>query len=116
MVGGAMGAPGTSISGGISSILTGVQNIKSYPKIEVVGNVSSSMNIYDINYCYLKITEKDTLKPSQLNAMYNYPSYYVGNVSTLSGYSELANIRFNCSGTEPEIEEIQSLLRSGVIL
>lgn len=116
VVGAATGLPGASVSEGIGSILSGIQNVASYPKVDVVGGISSCMNIYDINYCYLKITEKDTLKPSRLNSMYNWPSYYIGNVSILSGYTEIENIRFGCSGTEEEIEEIQTLMKNGVIL
>lgn len=104
------------IIGGAMDAVKGIGQMAQYPKQEIVGNISSSMNIYDINYAYLKITEKDTLKPDQLNTLYNYPSYFMGNVSELSGYTEIADIRFSCSGTENEINEIFSLLRNGVIL
>lgn len=107
------------VSGGIGGAMDAVKGIAQmaqYPKQEIVGNISSSMNIYDINYAYLKITEKDTLKPDQLNTLYNYPSYFMGNVSELSGYTEIVDIRFTCTGTENEINEIFSLLRNGVIL
>lgn len=94
----------------------GVQSGFAYPKQEIVGNVSSSMNIYDINYAYLKITEKDTLKPDKLNTIYNYPSYFIGNVSELSGYTIIDDLQFACTGTSEEINEILSLLRGGAIL
>lgn len=94
----------------------GVQSGFAYPKQEIVGNVSSSMNIYDINYAYLKITEKDTLKPDQLNTIYNYPSYFIGSVSELSGYTIIDDLQFSCTGSSEEINEILSLLRGGVIL
>ena len=77
---------------------------------------SSAMNIYDIRYAYLKITERQTLIPNETNLLYNYPSYYMGPVGSLSGYCELVNIRFSSTATHPEIEEIESLLRNGVIL
>ena len=104
------------IIGGAMDAVKGIGQMAQYPKQEIVGNISSSMNIYDINYAYLKITEKDTLKPDQLNTLYNYPSYFMGNVSELSGYTEIVDIRFSCTGTENEINEIFSLLRNGVIL
>lgn len=104
------------IIGGAMDAIKGIGQMAQYPKQEIVGNISSSMNIYDINYAYLKITEKDTLKPDQLNTLYNYPSYFMGNVSELSGYTEIVDIRFSCTGTENEINEIFSLLRNGVIL
>ena len=107
---------GGSVSNGISSLISGVQNMAKYPSVQIAGNISSSMNIYDITYCYLKITEKDHIKPSQLNIQYNYPSYYIGNVSALSGYCEFADLRFSSTATDVEVEEIMSLVKQGIIL
>lgn len=116
MAGGvATGNIGMLSKGGMDTF-KGVQSGFAYPKQEIVGNVSSSMNIYDINYCYLKITEKDTLKPDQLNTVYNYPSYFIGNASELSGYTIIDDLQFACTGSSEEINEILSLLRGGVIL
>lgn len=111
----ATGNIGMLAKGGMDTF-KGVQSGFAYPKQEIVGNVSSSMNIYDINYAYLKITEKDTLKPDKLNTLYNYPSYFIGNVSELSGYTIIDDLQFSCTGTSEEINEILSLLRGGVIL
>ena len=111
----ATGNIGMLAKGGMDTF-KGVQSGFAYPKQEIVGNVSSSMNIYDINYCYLKITEKDTLKPDNLNTIYNYPSYFIGNVSELSGYTIIDDLQFACTGTSEEINEILSLLRGGAIL
>ena len=111
----ATGNIGMLAKGGMDTF-KGVQSGFAYPKQEIVGNVSSSMNIYDINYCYLKITEKDTLKPDKLNTIYNYPSYFIGNVSELSGYTIIDDLQFSCTGTSEEINEILSLLRGGAIL
>ena len=92
----ATGNIGMLAKGGMDTF-KGVQSGFTYPKQEIVGNVSSSMNIYDINYCYLKITEKDTLKPDQLNTFYNYPSYFIGSVSELSGYTIIDDLQFSCT-------------------
>ena len=73
------------------------------------------MNIYDIRYVYLKITETGNIKPGNLNAIYNYPSYYIGNSAALSGYCELQDIQLSCAATDEEIAEIKSLLKGGVI-
>ena len=107
---------GTSgVFAGASQAITGVSQIFSYPRQMVVGEISSSMNIYDINYVYLKITQKDAIVPDKLNSLYNWPSYYMGPASVLSGYCELADIRFSSTATENEINEIIGLLKSGVI-
>ena len=82
----------------------------------VNGGFASSMNVYDITMAYLRIREKQLVIPDTIHSLYNYPSYYMGPISALSGYCELVNARFSSTATQPEIEEIESLLRNGVIL
>lgn len=101
----------TSVNGCISTY----QNLASKPTAKILGGISSCMNIYDIKYVYLKITETGTIKPGNLNAIYNYPSYYIGNSAALSGYCELQDIQLSCAATDEEIAEIKSLLKGGVI-
>ena len=105
--------------GGLEAIasdsLKAYASFKQKPTAKVIGNVSSCMNIYDIRYVYLKITETGNIKPKNLNAIYNYPSYYIGNSSALSGYCEISDIQLSCNATEEEIEEIKNLLRGGAI-
>ena len=101
----------TSVNGCISAY----QNLASKPTAKILGGISSCMNIYDIKYVYLKITETGTIKPGNLNAIYNYPSYYIGNSAALSGYCELQDIQLSCAATDEEIAEIKSLLKGGVI-
>lgn len=114
--------PSKAMGGIISSAGNIIGMVKQYQELGtkessgVEGAFSSAMNVYDVSYAYLRITESQTIIPQNTNALYNYPSYYMGNVSSLSGYCELADIRFSSTATQPEIEEIQSLLRSGVIL
>ena len=108
-----------NVVGAIGSIINGMSSLeklqnKATESIE--GGFSSAMNIYDIRYAYLKITEHQVLIPNETNLLYNYPSYYMGSIASLSGYCELVNARFSSTATQPEIEEIESLLRNGVIL
>lgn len=105
-----------SSAGNIMGMVKQYQELGAKASSGVEGSFSSAMNIYDISYAYLRITEEQMIIPQKTNQLYNFPSYYMGAVSSLSGYCELADIRFSSTATEPEIEEIQSLLRSGVIL
>lgn len=108
--------PSVSGVGALASDALGAYSaIASKPTTKVIGNISSCMNIYDIRYVYLKVTETGNIKPGNLNAIYNYPSYYIGNSSGLSGYCELQDIQLSCAATEEEIEEIKTLLKGGVI-
>ena len=85
------------------------------PAESITGGYSSSLNTFDIRYPYLRITERLTVKPSNLNAIYNYPSYYIGKASQLSGYCEIDDIQLVTSATEAEIREAKQLLKEGVI-
>lgn len=108
-----------NVVGAIGSIINGMSSLEKLQNKateSVEGGFSSAMNIYDIRYAYLKITEHQVLIPNETNLLYNYPSYYMGSISSLSGYCELVNARFSSTATQPEIEEIESLLRNGVIL
>lgn len=83
----------------------------------VEGAFSSSMNIYDIRYAYLRITESELVIPNKLNELYGYPSYYMGSASALSGYCEISDIRIKSfTGTVEELNALKNALREGVIL
>lgn len=83
----------------------------------VEGAYSSSMNIYDIRYAYLRITESELVIPDKLNELYGYPSYYMGSASALSGYCEISDIRIKSfTGTIEELNALKGALREGVIL
>lgn len=120
---GGIEATGGVMTGNLSMFATGSMDILngavqgfSYPKEIIRGDISSSMNIYDINYVYLKITEKESIYPAGIKQIYNNPSYVVGSISNLSGYCEIDNVQISTKATEPEINEILSLLRGGVII
>lgn len=118
LIGVATAASTGNILGAVGSIVNGmssIENLNNRATESVEGSFSSAMNIYDIRYAYIKITEKQLLIPDKVNTLYNYPSYYMGPMSSLSGYCEISNARFSSTATEPEIEEIHSLLRQGVI-
>lgn len=107
---------------GISSVVSSVSGLiqnkmtrKSKPAETIQGGFSSSLNTFDIRYPYLRITEDLTVKPSKLNNVYNYPSYYIGPASQLSGYCEIDDIQLVTSATDVEISEIKQLLKEGVI-
>lgn len=107
---------------GISSVVSSVSGLiqnkmtrKTKPAETIQGGFSSSLNTFDIRYPYLRITEDLTVKPSKLNSVYNYPSYYIGPASKLSGYCEIDDIQLVSSATDVEISEIKQLLKEGVI-
>lgn len=108
-----------SIGGSISGIMDFAQGMAAVTGQKtpqsVNGGFSSSMNIYDVRYAYLRITENKHLVPGNLYGVYNYPSYYIGPLSALSGYCELEDVQLKSSCTEYEYNEIKNLLKEGVI-
>lgn len=105
---------------GVNTVISGIkkyEDLQTKPSSSVEGSFSSSMNIYDISYAYLRITEKQLILPDKLNRLYNYPSYYMGSASQLSGYCEISDIRLNgFTGTVAEMEQLKRDLMEGVIL
>lgn len=107
----------TSIANGVIDGIKVYDQLASKPTESIEGAFSSSMNIYDITYAYLRITERALVMPANLNALYGYPSYYMGKASALSGYCEINDIRLvGFTGTKEEAEALKSDLRQGVIL
>lgn len=112
------GGMATGLVGGINTIVNGVkkyQELNNRASSGVNGSFSSSMNVYDISYAYLRITERQMILPSELNSVYNFPSYYIGTLSNLSGYCEIDDIQLKSNCTESEYNEIKTILKGGVI-
>ena len=112
------GGMATGLVGGINTIVNGVkkyQELNNRASSGVHGSFSSSMNVYDISYAYLRITERQMILPSELNSVYNFPSYYIGTLNNLSGYCEIEDIQLKSNCTESEYNEIKTILKGGVI-
>lgn len=108
----------SGVAGGVDAIVDGIkkyQELNNRASSGVHGSFSSSMNVYDISYAYLRITERQMILPSELNSIYNFPSYYIGTLNNLSGYCEIDDIQLVSSCTEREYNEIIQLLKEGVI-
>lgn len=123
----ATGNANLAINGGISAINSVIDakynldaladKVKENATQSVEGAYSSSMNIYDIRYAYLRITESELILPDKLNELYGYPSYYMGSASALSGYCEISDIRLKSfTGTVEELNALKGALREGVVL
>ena len=108
------------IQTGTNAVIDGIKTYDTFASHEtqsVQGSFSSSMNIYDITYAYIKITERGLIIPDKLHTLYNYPSYYMGKASALSGYCEISDIRLNgFTGTKDEAIALKNDLKEGVIL
>ena len=66
---------------------------------------------------YIIITRPDQSLPQNFNSFVGYPSNITKKLSSCKGYTEIEHIHLeNITATEAEISEIESLLKSGVLI
>lgn len=81
------------------------------------GSASGGKGFLSPQRPYLIITRPDQSLPDKFNSFVGYPSNITKKLSECSGYTEVDNIHLeNILATEAEISEIESLLKSGVII
>lgn len=81
------------------------------------GSASGGKGFLSPQRPYLIITRPDQSLPDKFNSFVGYPSNITKKLSACKGYTEVENIHLeNINATEAEISEIESLLKSGVII
>lgn len=94
---------------------TAVNGLK--PSVEKSGGMSGTGGMLGIQTPYLILTRPRQCLPHMQNTFTGYPSFITRTLGNLTGYTEIEKIildGINC--TEQEMAEIESLLKSGVIL
>lgn len=106
------------ISGGITAAANTANNvIANKPRVSQSGNLSGSNGLLGIQTPYVFIERPRLCVPASQNAYTGYPSYITYTLSSLSGFTQVQDVKLNNIGcTEEERNEILSLLREGVIL
>lgn len=81
------------------------------------GSASGGKGFLSPQRPYLIITRPDQSLPDKFNSFVGYPSNITKKLSSCKGYTEVEHIHLeNISATEAEISEIESLLKSGVLI
>ena len=94
---------------------TAVNSMKS--TVEKSGAMSGTGGMLAVQTPYLILTRPRQAKPERQHEFMGYPSFITAKLGSLSGYTVVDEIHLeNISGTEQEISEIESLLKTGVIL
>lgn len=102
--------------GGLGSAVTSGLNALA-PDIKKGGTLSSAGGLMDIQVPYLIITRPNLCLPENQNTYIGYPSWVTVTLSELSGYTKVEDIHLtNIPATDPELVEIENLLKSGVIM
>ena len=93
---------------------TAVNGMK--PNVEKSGSLSGMGGMLGIQTPYLIITRPRQAKPEDQNTFTGYPSFITETLGSLSGYTEVEVMHLEgIHATESELNEIESLLKSGVI-
>ena len=106
------------ISGGITAAANTANNVAANkPRVSQSGNLSGSNGLLGIQTPYIFMERPRLCVPASQNAYTGYPSYITYTLGTLSGFTQVQDVKLNGIGcTEEERNEILSLLREGVIL
>ena len=101
-----------SISLVASSVFNGARS-----KVHKSGSIGSMAGHMDIQTPYLIITRPVQSVPEKLNELQGYPSNITATLSDLTGYTEVETIYLkDIPATTAEIDEIEALLKGGVII
>ena len=114
IAGASVGGFGGMVGAGLASSAAQVGNAK--PSIERSGAIVGSGAMLAIQYPYLILTRPRQALPANQNKYTGYPSFITENLSDLDGYTEIEYIHLeSVPATDAELNEIESILKSGVI-
>lgn len=109
---GGLSAP-MAISGG-ASIAGNALSMK--PSIERSGAINGMGAMLGNQTPYLILTRPRQALPPKQNEFIGYPSFITAQIGTLSGYTEFEEVHMQgMTATQEEVNEIERLLKSGVI-
>ena len=87
------------------------------PSIEKSGSIAGAGGLLAGKVPVLILTRPRQALPGKQNTFTGYPAFITRSLGALSGYTEVHSIRLSgIDGTESEIDEIEELLKGGVIL
>lgn len=114
--GAAAGGVGGAIAGGVAAASSVAVN-DSKIQVERSGAITSAAGLVALQMPVLYISAPNLHKPANQNVFEGYPAYYTSTLADVSGYTTIESIRLQgIPATEPELEEIETLLKGGVIL
>ena len=107
------GAAAPAAAGEIAS--AAVNSLK--PNIEKSGSVSGGGGLMAGKVPILILTRPRQALPASQNSFTGYPAFITRSLGAVSGYTEVHKIRLGgISATDAELDEIENLLKGGVIL
>lgn len=115
IAGAAEGALTAGAAAGAANLATSVFNSK--PHVEKSGTMSSTGGMLGIQTPFLILTRPRQAVPQYQAAYTGYPSFITRGLSQLGGYTIVDEIHLqNIPATDTELDEIERILKTGVIL
>lgn len=108
-------------TGGATALMSGLGAASSIissskPTVERSGAMSSTGGLLGIQKPYLILTRPKQALPENQNKYTGYPSFITMALSDCTGYTEIDSVHLeNMTCTDEEAQEIENLLKSGVI-
>ena len=103
------------LAGASTSTANAVASLK--PSVAHSGSIGGGAGIMGVNYPYLIFNTPHVSIPSQQRHYTGYPSNQIVKLSALSGFNVIQAINLSVSGAnDSEMNEIESILKGGVIL
>ena len=103
------------LAGATTSTANAVSSLK--PSVAHSGSIGGGAGIMGVNYPYLIFNTPHVSIPSQQRHYTGYPSNQIVKLSALSGFNVIQAINLSVSGAnDSEMNEIESILKGGVIL
>lgn len=108
-------------TGGATALMSGLGAASSIissskPTVERSGAMSSTGGLLGIQKPYLILTRPKQALPENQNKYTGYPSFITMALSECTGYTEIDSVHLeNMTCTDEEAQEIENLLKSGVI-
>lgn len=103
------------LSGATTSTANAVSSLK--PSVAHSGSIGGGAGIMGVNYPYLIFNTPHVSIPSQQRHYTGYPSNQIVKLSALKGFNVIQAINLSVSGAnDSEMNEIESILKGGVIL
>ena len=103
------------LAGATTSTSNAVTSLK--PSVAHSGSIGGGAGIMGVNYPYLIFNTPHVSIPSQQRHYTGYPSNQIVKLSALSGFNVIQAINLSVSGAnDSEMNEIESILKGGVIL
>lgn len=113
--GASAGVQAAAVAGGLTNTVNGVMNSK--PTIQHSGNMAGGSGQLGQQRPYFILERPRQSLPEGYQQIEGYPANITRQLGTLSGFTQVDNLHLeNINATDSELAEIESLLKSGVIL